>query len=229
MCLTVELQRQFPVWDIPAGAVEGGCVLPALASAEHEVGIRGSAQASGAGDHVHGVIVVHLPQVVDEQDGDAVPVRQGSEDADVPVVAGVGIAFVPGRPDTLQGVDDHQTGGRMFPEELLDLIQKPAVELLRHHGKVQCRRRILGEIQQAVLDALKAVLQAEVENFAGSCGKIPEGFSLGHLEAKPQGQPGLADFRCSRQQVEALGQQVFHDEQERFVGDAQQGIRVNGV
>ena len=50
VALAVELQRQLPVWNVPAGTVEGGGVFSALAPAEHEVGIRGSAQARGARD-----------------------------------------------------------------------------------------------------------------------------------------------------------------------------------
>ena len=37
MILTVELQCQFPVGDVPPGAVERGGVLPALALAEDEL------------------------------------------------------------------------------------------------------------------------------------------------------------------------------------------------
>ena len=79
------------------------------------------------------------------------------------------------------------------------------------------------------MNALEAVLQAEIQDFAGFCGKIPEGLPLGYPETQPQGQPGLADFRCSRQQVETLGQQILHNKRERFVGDPQQGVCVNGV
>ena len=74
--------------------------------------------------------------MVDEQDGNAVLVCQCLEDADVPVVAGVGIGLAAHSPDTLEGVDDHQPGGRMFPKKLLHLLHQPAVELLRHHGEM---------------------------------------------------------------------------------------------
>ena len=137
-------------------------------------------------------------------------VRQGFEHADVPVVVGVGIGLAARTPDALEGVDDHQAGGRVLPEELLDLLHQPAAELLRHHGEVQCGRRVLGEVKKAALNALKAVLQAEVEDFTGMGGETPEGLSLRYPEAQPQGQPGLADLRRSRQQVEPLGQQVLH-------------------
>ena len=64
MILTVELQRQFPVEDVPPGAVERGGVLSALTLAEDKVAVGGTAESGGAGDHIHGIIVIHLPQVM---------------------------------------------------------------------------------------------------------------------------------------------------------------------
>ena len=122
MSFAVELQRQFPVGDVSAGAVEGGGVLPPLALAEYEVGVRGTAETSGAGDHVHGIVIPQLAQVMDQQHGDAVPVRQRLEHADVPVVVGVGAHVIAHGADALQRVDDHQSRGRVLPEELLDLL-----------------------------------------------------------------------------------------------------------
>ena len=119
---TVELQRQLPVDNIPARTVEGSCVLPALAPAEHKVGVRGSAQARGTGNHVHGVVVIELAQMVDEQDGNTVSVCQCFEDADVPVVIGVGIGLIARCPNALEGVDDHQAGSRVRLEKLLHLL-----------------------------------------------------------------------------------------------------------
>ena len=167
--------------------------------------------------------------MVDQQNGDVVPVCQSFENTDVPVVAGVGIGLAARTPDALERVDDHQTSGRVLPEELLDLLHQPAAELLRHHGEVQRGRRVLGEVKEAALDALKAVLQTEIEHLTRADGEIPEGLTLGYPKAQPQGQPGLADFRSSRQQVESLGQQVIHHKGRRLVGDAQQSIRVDGI
>jgi len=225
----VELQRQLPVGDVSAGAVEGGGVLPPLALAEHEVGVRSTAETSGAGDHVHGIIVAQLAQVMDQQHGDAVPVRQTLEHADVPVVVGVGTHVIAHGADALQRVDDHEPGGRMLLEELLDLLHQPAVELLRHDGEVQRGRCVLGEIEEPALDALEAVLQTEVEDLARVRGKIPEGFAPRHPETQPQRQPGLSDLRRAGQQVQSLGQQILHKEGERLVGNGLQGVGVYGV
>lgn len=70
MILTVELQCQFPVGDVPSGAVKRGGVLSALTLAEDEVAVGGTAESGGAGDHVHGIIVIHLPQMMHQQNGD---------------------------------------------------------------------------------------------------------------------------------------------------------------
>ena len=227
--LTAELQRQFPVGDVSARAVEGGGVLPPLALAEHEVGVRGTAETCGAGDHVHGIVVTQLAQVMDQQHGNAVPVCQCFEYTDVPVVVGVGIGIVVHGPDALQRIDDYEPCGRVLFEELLDLFHQSAVELFCHDGEVQRGRCVLGEIEEPALDALEAVLQTEVEDFARMCGKVPEGFALRHPETQPQRQPGLSDLRRTGQQVQSLGKQILHEKRDRFAGNGLQGIGVYGV
>ena len=117
----------------------------------------------------------------------------------------------------------------MLLEKLLHLIDQPAAELLRHHSEVQRRRRILSEIKEPALDALEAVLQAEIEDFTWASGEVPEWFPLSHLEAQPQRQPGLADLRCSRQQVQPRRQQLLHKKRNRFIGNGLQGIGINGM
>lgn len=66
-------------------------------------------------------------------------------------------------------------------------------------------------------DALEAVLQTEIEHFTWTSGEVPEGFPLSYLEAQPQRQPGLADLRCSRQQMQTRRQQILHKKGNRFV------------
>ena len=105
MILAVELQCQFPVGDVPPSAVERGGVLSALALAEDKVAVGGTAESGGAGNHVHGIIVIHLPQMMHQQNGDAVLVRQRFQNADVPVVAGIGIRVIAHGADALERVD----------------------------------------------------------------------------------------------------------------------------
>ena len=186
MILTVELQRQLPVGDVPPGAVERGCVFSALALAEDEVAVGGTAESGGAGDHVHGIIVIHLPQVMHQQNGNAVFIRQRFQNADVPVVAGIRIRVIARGADALERVDDDEFGLRMLFQELLDLFQQPVVELLGHDGEVQRGRCVLCEIEEAALDTLEAVLQTEVQHLAWPCGERPERLALCGAETKPQ-------------------------------------------
>ncbi|MPM92171.1 hypothetical protein SDC9_139306 [bioreactor metagenome] len=131
----IKLQRQFPVFDVPPGAIERRGAAAALVLAEDEVGVRRAADPSGSGDHVHGIVIIHFSQVVDEQDGDAVPVRQLLEDAEITVVAGVGIDIVRNTADALERVDDDERGTGVLREEALDLLLKTSAKLFRHCGK----------------------------------------------------------------------------------------------
>ena len=137
MILAIELQCQFPVGDVPSGAVERGGVLSALALAEDEVAVGGTAESGGAGDHIHGIVVIHLPQMMYQQNGDAVLVRQCFQNADVTVVTGIGIRVIACCADALERVDDDEPGLRMLLQKLLNLFHQPVVELLRHDGEVQ--------------------------------------------------------------------------------------------
>ena len=229
MILAIELQRQFPVGDVPPGAVERGCVLSALTLAEDKVAVGGAAESGGAGDHVHGIIVIHLPQMMHQQNGDAVLVRQRFQNADIPVVAGIRIRVIARGADALERVDDDEPGLRMLLQELLDLFHQPVVELLGHDGEVQRGRRVLREIKEAALDTLEAVLQTEVQHLAWPCGERPERLALRGAETQPQRQPRFADLRRACQQVQSLREQIVDHEGDRFVSGALQRVRVNGL
>ena len=103
------------------------------------------------------------------------------------------------------------------------------MELFRHNGEVQRGGRVLGEIEEPALDALEAVLQTEIEDFARVRGKVPERLTPCHLKTQPQRQPGLSDLWRTGQQVQSLGQQIIHEESDRFIGNGLQGIGVYGV
>ena len=229
MILTVEFQCQLAVGDVPPGAVERGGVLSALTLAEDKVAVGGTAESGGAGDHIHGIIVIHLPQVMHQQNGDAVLIRQRFQNADVPVVAGVGIRVIARGADALERVDDDEFGLRMLFQELLDLFHQPVVELLGHDGEVQRGRRVLRKIEEAALDTLKAVLQAEIQHLAWARGERPERLALRGAETQPQRQPRFADLRRTCQQVQSLGQQIVDHEGDRFVSGALQRVRANGL
>ena len=58
MGVLVELQDQLLGLDVPPGAVEGGGAAAPFSFLQHQVGVRGAADAGGTGDHVHGVFIV---------------------------------------------------------------------------------------------------------------------------------------------------------------------------
>ena len=117
MILTVELQRQLSVGDVSPGAVERGGVLSALTLAEDEVAVGSAAESGGAGNHVYGIIVIHLPQVMHQQNGDAVLVRQRFQNTDVPVVAGIRVCVIARGADALERVDDDEPGLRKMNDD----------------------------------------------------------------------------------------------------------------
>ena len=59
-------------------------------------------------DHVEGIVVGLLAQMVDQQDGDAVFVRQGFQHIDFAVVVGVGIRFSRGIAHALEGINGNE-------------------------------------------------------------------------------------------------------------------------
>ena len=117
MILAIELQRQFPVGDVPSGAVKRGGVLSALTLAEDEVAVGSTAESGGAGDHVHGIIVIHLPQMVNQQNGDAVGIRNTLQCGEVTVVAGIRVCVIACGADALERVNDDQHCVGMLREE----------------------------------------------------------------------------------------------------------------
>ena len=103
-----------------------------VALAEHEAGVRGAAEARGAGDHVHGGAIIELPQMMYQQHGNAVPVRQPFERTDVPVVVGVGTHIIVHGADVLQSVDDYLTNIEESPGDI-------AAQCLRDFAIIFCK------------------------------------------------------------------------------------------
>lgn len=103
-----------------------------VALAEHEAGVRGAAEARGAGDHVHGGAIIELPQMMYQQHGNAVPVRQPFERTNVPVVVGVGTHIIVHGADALQSVDDYLTNIEESPGGI-------ALQCLRDFAIIFCK------------------------------------------------------------------------------------------
>lgn len=166
--------------------------------------------------------------MMDEQDGDAVSVGQPLEDGEVSVVIGIGVLVV-GSPDHLEGVDDDQDGVRVFCKEGFELLFQSTAQQSGLGGEVNGGRRVLGNVQQPVLDTELGVLQTEIEGSALLRWPAPDAFAFGDLYAEPQGQPGLAHLGRPGQDVESLGEQRVHDKGQRHEGLGHQCDAVNGV
>ena len=128
--------------------------------------------------------------MVDEQDGNAVLVRQPLEHRQIPVVVGVG--GVMDRTDHLQGVDDDQHGVRMSGEEYFHLFLQSLTDEGALGTEVDAVWCILGDLKEPVLDTENGILQTEIERGALLSGHVPDWFSLGHRHRQPQSKPGLA-------------------------------------
>ena len=66
-----------------------------------------------------------------QQNGDAVLVRQRLQNADIPIIAGIGIRVIARGADALKRVDNDESGGGMLFQELFNLFHQSVVELLR--------------------------------------------------------------------------------------------------
>ena len=102
------------------------------------------------------IVCFLLAQMMDEQDGDAVLVRQPFQDRQVPIVVGVG--GVVDRADHLQRVDDDQHGVGVCGDECVHLLLQPLADGRALRTEVDAVRRVLRDLEEPVLDAEDGVL-----------------------------------------------------------------------
>ena len=126
--------------------------------------------------------------MVDQQNGNAVGVRNTLQCGEVTVVICVGVVIT-GAADHLQCVDDDQHRVGMLREERAELFFQPLAESVTVGGEVDVGWGVLRDFEQAVLDAEGGVLQAEVERGALFHAHAPNGFALRHRDGQPQRQP----------------------------------------
>ena len=105
----------------------------------------------------------------------------------------------------------------MLCQELLDLLFQPVLERVGHDRKVQRWRRIFRQVKESRLDALERIFETEIQRFALRCCEIPERLPLRNAQAKPQGQPRLADFRRTREDVQALWDKLIYQKMRRLI------------
>ena len=152
-----------------------------------------------------------------KQDRDLPPACKLFQNPDVMIVICVQIAVTASASNALQGINHNEFCVRMLCQELLDLLLQPALERVGHDRKVQRRWRVLGQIKESRLDALERIFEAEVQNFALRRCEIPERLPLRNAQAKPQSQPRLADFRRTREDVQALWNKLICQKMRWFI------------
>ena len=150
------------------------------------------------------------------------------QNPDVLIVICVQIAVTARTSNTLQRVDHNQFCIGMFGQELLDLLFQPVLERVSHDRKVQRRRSIFRQVKESRLDTLERIFKTEIQNLALRCCEIPERLSLRNAQAKPQGQPRLADFRCACEDVQALWDKLIYQKVRRFICPVLQIFRCDG-
>ena len=155
-------------------------------------------------------------------------VRKILEQTDVLIVICIQIAVTARAAHTLQSIDDNQFCIGVFVQELLDLLLQTMFERVRHDREVQRRRGIFRQVKESRLDALERIFETEIQRFALRCCEIPERLPLRNAQAKPQGQPRLADFRRTREDVQALRDEFVDEKRRWFIRPILQIFCVDG-
>ena len=123
--------------------------------------------------------------MVDQQDGNVMPVRKLFEKSDVLIIICVQIAVTAGRSDALQGVDHNELGRRMLGQKLLNLLLQAVFKRVGQDRKVQRRRCIFRQIKEPRLDTPVGIFETEIQNFTLRYGEIPERLALRNAQAEP--------------------------------------------
>lgn len=164
---------------------------------------------------------------MNQQDGDAVGIRDPLQCREVAVVVGVGC--VASRTNHLQRVDDDQYRVRMGSEECFHLLLQPLSNEGALRAEVDAAWCVLGDLKEPVLDTENGILQAEVESGALLHGHPPDRFALGYHDSQPQSQPGLSHLGRAGKDVQPLRQQRVQHEVEWCQRQAHQALTVDGL
>ena len=122
--------------------------------------------------------------MVDQQDGDAVGIRNTLQCGEVTVVICIGVVIT-GAADHLQRIDDNQHRVGVLNEECTELFLQTLTKGIAVGGEVDIGGGVLRDLEQAVLDAEGGILQAEVERRALLHIHTPDLFPLCHCDRQP--------------------------------------------
>ena len=187
----VALQRQLPVLDVAPDAGKLCLAAAALLLYQRKAGIHRAADGRRARDAAEHIVGKLLSQMVDQQNGDAVGIRNTLQCGEVTVVICVGVVIT-GAADHLQRVDDDQHRVGVLNEECTELFLQTLTKGIAVGREVDVGGSVLRDLEQAVLDAESGILQAEVERSALLHAHAPDSFALRHRDGQPQRQPGLS-------------------------------------
>lgn len=104
--------------------------------------------------------------MVNEDYAKAALVGKRLQRAQIAIIGGVRIAVSSGVAYRLQRVDDDQAELGMQLQLLIELDYQAIFDFVRHHREMQAVARLVGQVEEALLDARKGVFQAEVKNLA---------------------------------------------------------------
>ena len=97
--------------------------------------------------------------MVNQQDGNMMPVRKLFEKSDILIIICVQIAVTAGRSDALQSVNHNEFCVRMLYQELLDLLFQPVLERVSHDRKMQRQRRIFRQVKKVASGCVETNLR----------------------------------------------------------------------
>lgn len=168
-----------------------------------EAGIHCTADGGGTGDAVEHIFITFLAQMVNEQQGNTVLIRNTLEQREVTVVVGISVIIFCAA-HLLQRVNDNQNRVRIFFEKLGELLLQTFLQNVAFGAEANTGRDLVRDAEEPVLDTAGGIFQAEVERGALLCLEIPNALSLGNGGCQPESQPGFSHLRCAGQNVQAL-------------------------
>ena len=165
--------------------------------------------------------------MVDDHYRQGVPVREILEQRYVPVVVGIGVVLGRGA-YLLQGIYDDQPGAGVLFEIVLQLAHQTVRQLAACHGEAQALAGFIGQTKQPVLDAVKGVLQTQVQHVPRCGRQLPQGPALRHAQAQLQHEPAFPDLLRPAEQGQASGDQAVHHETGLVKRLVEQRVRGHG-
>ena len=138
-----------------------------------------------AGNHVEGVAVRHLADVVNQQHGNLEAVSKGLDSPDFVVVIGIGVLIIHRPAYPLERVNHHKPRVWISRHEGFKLWYQGAGQVIRFRGKIALFRAVVGDVGEPEMEPVNGIFQCQVERPAFARFKLPYLPTSGHLLAEP--------------------------------------------